>query len=264
MNQSWVRGFIITTFVSLYLVVSIISTIHVIDFFRLSNPNWLAVSLAIAFELGAAASLASLIALDKMNKALIWFLFILLTAMQMMGNTYYAFTHLSDYQGWVDLFGLNEEDVLHQKRFLSIISGAILPIVALGFIKSLVDYICPSGIEEAKEKKEPVYTSEEIIQEKEDLEPSLEKAETETSEEVVEEKIQKLDDIVFDGGGSIFEKPTPPEPEPGSQEEVKTEVVEEEPEPGGVTFIENSPTSRRYSKAQSSHQSVYIDPTKIM
>jgi hypothetical protein len=65
----------------------------VIDFFRLSNPNWLAVSLAIAFELGAAASLASLIALDKMNKALIWFLFILLTAMQMMGNTYYAFTH---------------------------------------------------------------------------------------------------------------------------------------------------------------------------
>jgi hypothetical protein len=150
MNQRLVKGFIITTFVSLYLVVSIISTIHVIDFFRLSNPDWLSVSLAIAFEIGAAASLASLIALEKMNKGLIWTLFILLTLMQMMGNTFYAFTHLQNYQGWIELFGLVEEEPLYQKRVLSIISGAILPIVALGFIKSLVDYIRP----EEQENKE--------------------------------------------------------------------------------------------------------------
>ena len=53
-----VSGFIIGTFVTLYLMVSVISTIHVIDFFKLSNPDWLAISLAIAFEVGAAASLA--------------------------------------------------------------------------------------------------------------------------------------------------------------------------------------------------------------
>ena len=135
MKPSLVRGFIITTFVSLYLVVSLISTIHVIDFFKLSNPSWLAISLAIAFEIGAAASLASIIALDKMNKSLIWFLFIVLTVMQMMGNTYYAFTHLENYQNWVELFGLVEEEVIYQKRFLAILSGAILPLVALGFIK---------------------------------------------------------------------------------------------------------------------------------
>ena len=152
MNQRLVKGFIITTFVSLYLVVSIISTIHVIDFFRLSNPDWLAVSLAIAFEIGAAASLASLIALEKMNKGLIWTLFILLTLMQMMGNTFYAFTHLQNYQGWIELFGLVEEEPLYQKRVLSIISGAILPIVALGFIKSLVDYIRPEEQESKKEQ----------------------------------------------------------------------------------------------------------------
>jgi hypothetical protein len=153
MRPNLVKGFIITTFVSLYLVVSIISTIHVIDFFRLSNPNWLAVSLAIAFEIGAAASLASLIALDKMNKGLIWFLFILLTAMQMMGNTYYAFTNLENYQSWVELFGLVDEEPIFQKRMLSIISGAILPLVALGFIKSLVDYIRPSEELPATEEK---------------------------------------------------------------------------------------------------------------
>ena len=136
-------------------MVSVISTIHVIDFFKLSNPTWLAVSLAIAFEVGAAASLASLIALDKMNKSLIWMLFFLLTAMQAMGNTYYAFVHLEDFKSWSELFGLIEEDEIFQKRVLSIVSGAILPIVALGFIKSLVDYIRPEeepSVEESAEE----------------------------------------------------------------------------------------------------------------
>ena len=149
MKQSnLVRGFIITTFVSLYLVVSVISTIHVIDFFKLSNPEWLSISLAIAFEIGAAASLASLIALDKMNKTMVWALFILLTAMQAMGNTYYAYTHLDNFNSWIELFGLVDEELIYQKRTLSIISGAILPFIALGFIKSLVDYIKPDEDEE--------------------------------------------------------------------------------------------------------------------
>jgi hypothetical protein len=142
-----VGGFIIGTFVSLYLMVSVISTIHVIDFFKLSNPTWLAVSLAIAFEVGAAASLASLIAMHKMNKTLVWILFFLLTGMQAMGNTYYAYVNLQDFTAWSELFGLIEEDLIFQKRILSIVSGAILPIVALGFIKSLVDYIKPEDVD---------------------------------------------------------------------------------------------------------------------
>lgn len=141
--KKWTHWFIIGTFVSLYAVVSIISTIHVIDFFKLSNPYWLSISLAIAFEIGAAASLASIIVMEKMNKSLIWFLFILLTGMQMMGNAYFAYMHLENFQGWIELFGLVDYEPIVQKRFLSIISGAILPLVALGFIKSLVDYIKP-------------------------------------------------------------------------------------------------------------------------
>jgi hypothetical protein len=149
-----VNGFIISTFVGLYAIVSVISTIHVIEFFELSNPKWLAISLAVAFEIGAAASLASLIVLDKMNKLLVWILFIVLTCMQAMGNTYYAYTHIHDFQSWSELFGLIEEDVIYQKRLLSIISGAILPLVALGFIKSLVDYIKPEEIQEVTEQKQ--------------------------------------------------------------------------------------------------------------
>jgi hypothetical protein len=152
MKEQRLRYFIIGTFVSLYAIVSVISTIHVIDFFRLSNPDWLAISLAIAFEIGAAASLASLIALKKMNKSLVWGLFITLTLMQMMGNTYYAYNNLEDFQSWVELFGLVDSEPIFQKRVLSLVSGAILPLVALGFIKSLVDYIKP----EDEKPTEPV------------------------------------------------------------------------------------------------------------
>jgi len=147
MKSKALNAFIISTFVTLYLIVSVISTIHVIDFFKLSNPDWLAISLAIAFEIGAAASLASLIALKKMNRSLVWGLFIVLTGMQMMGNTYYAFKNLHDIQNWIDLFGLTDSEPIFQKRVMAIISGAILPLVALGFIKSLVDYIRPTDEE---------------------------------------------------------------------------------------------------------------------
>jgi len=152
-----VRNFVISTFVALYLLVSVISTIHVIDFFQLSNPYWLAVTLAIGFELGAAASLASLVILKKMNKALVWSLFIVITLMQMQGNMYYAFINLDDFQSWSELFNLIEEEPIYQKRILALVSGAILPLVALGFIKSLVDYIKP------EEKAEDLETPSESV-----------------------------------------------------------------------------------------------------
>jgi hypothetical protein len=149
MDQSkLVKRFVIGTFITLYTLVSVISTIHVIDFFELSNPYWLAVTLAIGFEVGAAASLASLVILDRMNKTLVWALFITITLMQMQGNMYYAFTNLEDFQSWSELFDLIEEEQIFQKRVLSAVSGAILPLVALGFIKSLVDYIKPQDDEE--------------------------------------------------------------------------------------------------------------------
>jgi hypothetical protein len=170
-------------------MVSVISTIHVIDFFKLSNPTWLAVSLAIAFEVGAAASLASLISLDKMNKGMVWGLFIILTLMQAMGNTYYAYTHLQNFQGWIELFGLVEEELIYQKRILSIISGAVLPVVALGFIKSLVDYIKPEDDKNV------------IVEETMDTEPQVsEVAHEEIAQELVVEDAasSEPDEIVLD------------------------------------------------------------------
>jgi hypothetical protein len=136
-----------------------------------------------------------------MNKALIWALFIILTLMQMMGNAYYAYVHLENYQAWIELFGLVEEEAITQKRILAIISGAILPIVALGFIKSLVDYIKPSKtkpeqktpIKEITDKPAPVPTQ--VLM---DVEPNPtqiiieEENETEISEEEYREIINEM------------------------------------------------------------------------
>jgi hypothetical protein len=217
-KELFFHNFVIITFVALYLIVSLISTIHVIAFFELSNPHWLAVSLAIAFEVGAAASLSSLIVLHKVDKKLVWFLFILLTAMQAMGNTFYAFTHLENYIDWINLFGLNEMEPIAQKRILSIVSGAILPIVALGFIKSLVDYMKPdlesyetAYDKENKKEDKPTELLSQIIEKvepsvnyekiKNDSEkyrgwPTIEDSEDDIPELIIEEPIKEVEEVI--------------------------------------------------------------------
>jgi len=189
-------------------MVSIISTIHVVDFFELSNPYWLAVTLAIAFELGAAASLASIITLDKMNKTLIWSLFIVITLMQMQGNMYYAFKNINEYETWSQLFNLIEEDPIYQKRILAFVSGAILPLVALGFIKSLVDYIKPTKELTLEEKEEIVETIIDNIEDwdgtlndgleglEEDFEEVIESIEKSEIDPAWEREIKYSDDVV--------------------------------------------------------------------
>jgi hypothetical protein len=167
--------------------------IHVIEFFGLSNNNILSTSLAIAFELGAAASLASIIVLDKMNKYIVWSLFVILTAMQMMGNSFYAYVHLHDFKGWVELFGLQDMEAIEQRRILSIVSGAILPIVALGFIKALVDYIKPP-----KEKAVELQTEQSIIKHNDDNKPEIDSVKSDDAIDLTDNaNINETPEIVF-------------------------------------------------------------------
>ena len=154
--------FIISIFCSLYFLVATISMINSVAFFDLSHSGLMSWSLAIGFEIGAAASLAAIVILDKTNKTMVWGLFLLLTSFQMMANSFHAFINLENYMGWIELFGLEEAEPIYQKRILSIVSGAILPLVALGFIKSLVDYIRPEDA--GNENISTSYVSDEIPQ----------------------------------------------------------------------------------------------------
>ena len=148
--KKYYKGIIVSSLAITPILVSFISTIHVVNFFELSNYTWLAIVLAIAFEVGALSSLAALAVLDKISKGSLWMIFILVTTIQCVGNTYYAYdfvtnmlmTHPDWIQSWTELFALNEEeDIIYVKRILAIITGAILPIISLGFTHLLVEYI---------------------------------------------------------------------------------------------------------------------------
>ena len=240
-----IHWFIIGTFVSLYFAVSLISMIHVISFFELSNPRWLAISLAISFEIGAAASLASIIVLEKMNKTIVWILFWTLTLIQAMGNSFYSFVNLHDFYGWVELFGLTEEEPLFQKRILSIISGAILPLVALGFIKSLIDYIKPSKEVDILLDEKPIFTPDNVLVEK--------KNEQKKQKRTVEEKIydsmtdddkQKILNYLEDKMSKIDDKNEEIQIEEQNKKIIEPKSIDIE----NVKQISNPPTGLKGSK----------------
>ncbi len=155
-NKQKASWWIIAAFMIVPLVTSFVSTIHVVSFFELSNYTTLAVILAVAFELGALSSLAGLVAMDKISKSTVWALFILLTAFQMMGNTYYSYDTTTIKMGYApnliknftELFGFDiydETDVIFVKRIVAIISGAILPIISLCFLHLLMSYVVKSN-----------------------------------------------------------------------------------------------------------------------
>ncbi len=153
------RSIIITSLVIVPFLVSLISTIHVVNFFELSNFAWLAVTLAVAFEVGALSSLAALAVMDKLNKVSLWIIFILITMMQMMGNTYYAFDFITTKmkispewtQNWIDLFSIQGAEMAATKRILAIVSGAILPVISLTFLHLLITYISKTRASDEEE-----------------------------------------------------------------------------------------------------------------
>ena len=76
----------------LYLAVGFVSVYHAISFFSISNENWLAIILALAFEIGQAAVLFSLL-VNKSQKVMPWILMVVLTLVQVLGNVYSSYQY---------------------------------------------------------------------------------------------------------------------------------------------------------------------------
>ena len=196
-NKKTLFWLILFSFLLIPLIVSVISSIHVINFFELSNNKMLAIALSVSFEIGALSALAGLVVMDKINKNVIYFIFILLTAYQMMGNTYFAYDILSQkmavnpdlIKNWSELFGFETDDTILMKRIISIISGAILPIVSLCFLDLSVDYIKKTTIfDEDSDVKTNIIT-ENIESQKEEI--TIEETPEEEVEEVISEEDKK-------------------------------------------------------------------------
>lgn len=158
-------------FCILYLAVGFVSTYHSIGFFSISNESWLAIILAIAFEIGQAAVLFSLL-VSKEKKTMPWILMGVLTLVQVLGNVYSSYQYMvinsqDSIKYFTDsvLFYLQDPNPQVNQVMISYITGAILPVVALCMTSMVVD---TSGVEEKGEDQK-----EEDIVEESNEEPKI-------------------------------------------------------------------------------------------
>ena len=140
------------------LLVAGISISHVVSWYDMANPiNW-AIYLSIAIEVGA---ITALVAATNRIKGGIWFMFGLVTFIQMIGNIFYSYKEIDSngelFKSWVELTGPIWEltgteltDVVGMKRWLAFLEGGLLPIISLTSLHFFVKYEKP---EEDKEKK---------------------------------------------------------------------------------------------------------------
>lgn len=146
-------------FILLYLAVGLVSCYHAINFFSVANQQWLAIILAIAFEIGQAVILFALLSDKKQSKKVMpWILMSILTLVQIMGNIVASYSYIMqhsphDIKYFVDsiMFFVSDPNPQINTVILSYIIGAILPIVALCMTGMIVGV---SEINEPEKKKE--------------------------------------------------------------------------------------------------------------
>ena len=155
----------------LYLAVGFVSVYHAISFFSISNENWLAIILAISFEIGQAAVLFSLLT-SKTKKTMPWILMGVLTLVQVLGNVYSSYQYAAinsaeEIKYFTDsvLFFVQDPNPQVNQVMISYITGAILPIVALCMTSMIVD---TSGVEDKEPEKIESETLSPITKENEE------------------------------------------------------------------------------------------------
>ena len=144
------------------LLVAGISISHVVSWYDMANPiNW-AIYLSIAIEVGA---ITALVAATNRIKGGIWFMFGLVTFIQMVGNIFYSYKEIDAngelFKSWVELtgpiwelMGTELTDIVGMKRWLAFLEGGLLPIISLTSLHFFVKY------EKPKEEKEEDWKEE--------------------------------------------------------------------------------------------------------
>jgi len=140
------------------LLVAGISISHVVTWYDMANPiNW-AIYLSIAIEVGA---ITALVAATNRIKGGIWFMFGLVTFIQMIGNIFYSYKEIDAngelFKSWVELtgpiwelMGTEITDVVGIKRWLAFLEGGLLPIISLTSLHFFVKYEDSNSLKEEK------------------------------------------------------------------------------------------------------------------
>lgn len=209
---SWIKNnFNRTMFLFPIVLTMVVSISHVITWYSLSNPfNW-AIFMSLAIEIGA---MAALIAATNKIKGGVWFMFGIITLIQMIGNIFYSYNQIDAtsklFISWVELtsplfelLGSDISDVSNMKRWLAFLEGGLLPIISLTSLHFFVKYEKPKvNVEENSEFQEVLgenlddsnnnFEKEDILTKQEELEKN--KASKEDFEKLVEEKKKKLEE----------------------------------------------------------------------
>jgi hypothetical protein len=133
--------------VPIFLVAGI-SISHVVAWYDITNPFSWAIYLSVAIEIGA---ITALIAATQKIKGGVWFMFGVVTFVQMIGNIFYSYKEIDPngelFIAWVELmspifelFGTEPTDIIAHKRWLAILSGGLLPIISLTSLHFFVKY----------------------------------------------------------------------------------------------------------------------------
>ena len=180
----------IILFAILYLSVAFVSTLHAISFFGLANNSFMSVILAITFEIGQAAVLFSILTNNGgKNKFIPWFLMIILTLVQIMGNVFssykYLLTNSEDMLKYFKepIFIWTELPDAQANVIVSYLVGAILPIVALLLTSMVTNYINP------EDKEEGIEDDTKSIEEDDKPEIIDEPVDEEIDEPIIEEEL---------------------------------------------------------------------------
>ena len=137
-----------TMFLVPILLVAGISISHVVSWYNIANPiNW-AIYLSIAIEV---AAMTALVAATNKIKGGVWFMFGIVTLVQMIGNIFFSFKEVDEngelFKSWVELtaplwdsIGSDSTDVNSMKRWLAFLEGGLLPIISLTSLHFFVKY----------------------------------------------------------------------------------------------------------------------------
>ena len=277
MNQKVLHRVFIWGFLFLYFLVALISFCHAVQFFGIGNTKWMSISLAFAFELGLALSLASILLSDKNKKqTLPWILMITLTAVQVVGNVYSVFRYISvsdvDYYQYLAkplLFFIEEVDENTIQIIVSWIMGAILPIVAL----MMTDMVANNIKNVSEDKKEVIESIKDKIEEDIEDQPVVEeKKETPVTVEEVKENlkpVKKNEDSIADYI-DILSAAQNKKPEVEEKKEEKKSFIskiiptinkKEQPKKNEPTVVNSPEKEADHLNLRKSNESYFRDPT---
>lgn len=125
------------------ILISFISALHMFEFFLMANPPFMAIVLAVSYEILNIAVLVAIWQFSVMSRGtrvFIWTALIALVALLVIGNCYANYLHLDPeaISKFAAQWGLPND--VTTSRVLALLHGSLLPLTTVAFVKAVANY----------------------------------------------------------------------------------------------------------------------------